>query len=205
VVVCAYIEDRWATLQHAIDAARKQISFGGELLGVVDHNDALLAQPVRNLIGANMSFCTAAFDQVGGFAEQMVRIGQWPLGCEETEFCIRLTQANHGAIILYDPSAQVEHYVTQQCTSLGYFTRRCWAVGLSKAEVSQRVSSSNALSAERHFTRRVLPRGIWDGLYDCAAGDLWGPARSLAIVLGLAATAAGYGFGAVYRPSVGVL
>ncbi len=159
--------------------------------------------PVRNLVGANMSFRKAAFDHVGGFAEEMGRIGEQLLGCEETEFSIRLTQANPNVVILYEPSSQVEHHLTQDRTSLGYFVRRCWAEGISKAEVARRVGRSRALSTERHYVLRVLPRGIWNGLHDSASGDLWGIARSVAIVVGLVATIAGYCAGTVCRPSDG--
>lgn len=157
--------------------------------------------PVRNLLGANMSFRKTAFAQAGGFAEQMGRIGERPYGCEETEFSIRLTQANPDAIILYEPSSQVDHHVAQQRASLGYFVRRCWTEGLSKAEVSRRVGPSRALSVERTYASRILPRGIWNGLHESATGDLWGAVRSAAIVLGLAATAAGYCAGAVFGPA----
>src|SRR5262249_21386701 len=61
--------------------------------------------------------------------------------------------------------------------------------------------SARALSAERYYTSRVLPKGIWTGLRDSATGDLWGAARSAVMVLGLAATAAGYCVGAVCRPA----
>jgi glucosyl-dolichyl phosphate glucuronosyltransferase len=159
--------------------------------------------PVRNLVGANMSFRKAAFDHVGGFAEQLGRIRERLLGCEETEFSIRLTQANPDAIILYEPSSQVEHHITQQQASLGYFVRRCWAEGISKAEVSRRVGRSRALSAERHYALRILPRGVWNGLHASVRGDLWGAARSVVIVLGLLATAAGYCAGTVFRSSDG--
>jgi glycosyltransferase involved in cell wall biosynthesis len=148
--------------------------------------------PVRNVIGANMSFRKSAFDLVGGFEEQLGRVGKRPYGCEETEFSIRLTRASPDAIILYEPSSQVEHYVARQRSSPGYFVRRCWAEGISKAEVSRRVGRSRALSTERHYTLRVLPKGIWNGFRDGAAGDFWGVTRSVSIVLGLVATAAGY-------------
>jgi glycosyltransferase involved in cell wall biosynthesis len=157
--------------------------------------------PVRNLIGANMSFRKAAFGHVGGFAEHMGRIGERLHGCEETEFSIRLTKTTPGSVLLYEPSSQVEHHVAARRASLSYFVRRCWAEGLSKAEVSRRVGSARALSAERYYTSRVLPKGIWTGLRDSAAGDLWGAARSAVMVLGLAATAAGYCVGAVCRPA----
>jgi glucosyl-dolichyl phosphate glucuronosyltransferase len=158
------------------------------------------AHPIRNLVGANMSFRRAAFDHIGGFVEQMGRIGKRPFGCEETEFSIRLTRANPGVIILYEPSSQVEHHVTKHRASLGYFVKRCWAEGISKVEVSRRVGGSRALSVERHYALRVLPRGIWKGLHDSASGDLWGAARSGAIISGLIATAAGYCAGTVRRP-----
>jgi GT2 family glycosyltransferase len=154
---------------------------------------------VRNLVGANMSFRKSAFDRVGGFVESMGRVGRRPLGCEETEFSIRLTQVIPEATLLYNPAAQVEHHVSPQRESLLYFLRRCWAEGLSKAEVSRRVGRSNALSVERQYVSRVLPSGIWRGLRDSAAGDRWGAARSAAIVLGLAVTTAGYGAGTLRR------
>lgn len=174
--------------------------FPEEFLWVVGCNHrGLTSRPhqVRNLVGANMSFRKTAFDHVGGFAEQMGRIGEQLLGCEETEFSIRLTQADPDAIILYEPSSQVEHHLARHRASLSYFVRRCWAEGISKAEVSRRVGRSKALSTERHYALRVLPRGIWNGLHDGVSGDMWGMARSAAIVVGLIATAAGYFAGTV--------
>lgn len=159
--------------------------------------------PVRNVFGANMSFRKAAFNHVGGFAEELGRVGEQPLGCEDTEFAIRLAQAHPEAIILYEPSSQVEHHVARQRASLSYFVRRCWAEGISKAEVSRRVGRSKALSAERHYALWVLPRGIWNGLHDSARGDLWGAARCVTIMLGLAATVAGYCAGTVCRSTGG--
>jgi glycosyltransferase involved in cell wall biosynthesis len=299
VVVCAYTRDRWVTLRHAIDAVLSQLGPNDELVVVVDHNDALLAQCrdylvkgavlancrtrglsgarntaidkacgsivafldddavpldgwldalrapyanehvcgvggfakprwlrgrpgwfpaeflwvvgcshrglptdagiVRNLVGANMSFRRAAFHYAGGFTEQMGRIGKLLLSCEDTEFSIRLKQANPDGIIWYEPAAQVEHHVPQRRASLSYFARRCWAEGISKAEVARRVGRSSALSAERQYTLRVLPRGVWNGLHDAAVGDIWGIARSAAIVFGLVTTAAGYCIGILTR------
>ena len=40
--------------------------------------------PVRNLIGAAMSFRRTIFDQLGSFDTEMGRLGVLPLGCEET-------------------------------------------------------------------------------------------------------------------------
>lgn len=157
------------------------------------------AHPVRNPVGVNMSFRKAAFDHVGGFVEQIGRIGERLLSCEETEFSIRLTQANPHAIILYEPSSRVQHEVPEHRASLRYFIKRCWAEGLSKAEITRFVGRSRALSTERRYASRVLPSGIWKGLRDSATGDLWGTARSAAIVVGLLATAIGYCAGTIRR------
>ena len=301
VVVCAYTNDRWVTLQRAIDVVLEQLSYDDELLVVVDHNEALLARcraylddltvipnrrnrglsgarntaleeahgsiivfldddalpldgwlealrapyadervygvgglaeprwvgnqppwfpeeflwvvgcshlgrpsdphPVRNPVGVNMSFRKVAFDHVGGFAERLGRIGERLLSCEETEFSIRLTQANPDAIILYEPSSQVQHQVPEHRASLRYFIKRCWAEGLSKAQITRYVGPSGALSTELRYASRVLPSGIWKGFRDSAGGDLWGTARSVAIVVGLLATATGYCVGTVRHPS----
>lgn len=156
-------------------------------------------QPIRNLVGANMSFRKAAFDDVGGFAEQMGRIGERLLACEETEFSIRLTQSNPNSIILFEPTSQVEHEIGLQRASLRYFIRRCWGEGISKAEVSRRVGRRSALSSERYYASRTLPKGILNGLRDCLAGDISGATRSIAIMLGFIVTTTGYCAGAISR------
>ena len=56
-----------------------------------------------------------------------------PLGCEETDLCIRLARAEPGGVILYDPAVRVRHRVTRERARLGYFVVRCHAEGISKA------------------------------------------------------------------------
>ena len=95
------------------------------------------------------------------------------------------------AIILHEPASKVVHHVTKQRASLGYFVRRCWAEGISKAEVARRVGRSRALSTERQYCPGVAQRDR-TGFHDSVTGDPWGAGRSLMIILGLATTAAGY-------------
>jgi glucosyl-dolichyl phosphate glucuronosyltransferase len=74
---------------------------------------------VRNLIGANMSFRREAFRSVqGGFATGIGRTSAGrPLGCEETEFCIRLGQQAPGKIFVMDHRAVIWHFVSDsRCT-----------------------------------------------------------------------------------------
>lgn len=150
---------------------------------------------VRNLIGANMSFRREAIEQVGGFIGGLGRVGANQLGCEETELCIRLGRQPGGGAILYDPAARVEHRVPTQRARLGYFLMRCHAEGRSKAEVTRRCGRSQGLESERAFVRHSLPAGITDGLTAFLHGDGSGLARAGAIVLGLAATGAGFATG----------
>jgi GT2 family glycosyltransferase len=148
--------------------------------------------PVRNPIGAAMSFRRSVFDHVGAFSSDLGRVGTLPLGCEETEFCIRVRQALPEAVILFEPSATVHHRVTVGRTTLSYFLRRCFAEGLSKAAVGSRVGHDDALSTEGDYVRRVLPRAVRRGLTSPREGR-----RAATVVLGLTVTVAGFLRGAV--------
>jgi GT2 family glycosyltransferase len=151
--------------------------------------------PVRNLIGANMSFRRSVFERIGGFHNDIGRIGSRPLGCEETEFCIRARQAGAGELVL-EPAARVRHRVPSERTTWRYFGARCWAEGLSKAIVARRAGRADGLASERSYTLRTLPRGIAAGLADAALRrDPSGLLRASAIAAGLAITSAGYVFG----------
>lgn len=150
----------------------------------------------RNLIGANMSFRRELFDVVGNFQTDMGRIGTRPLGCEETELCIRATQTLAGMHYVYEPLARVHHRVPASRGTWRYFVSRCYSEGLSKAQVSSRVGSDAGLASERTYATRTLPAGVLKGLGDAVLrGRPAGLGRAAAIVLGLAITAAGYGRG----------
>lgn len=148
--------------------------------------------PIRNLIGCNMSFRREAFDVAGGFREDIGRVGTRPLGCEETELCIRLRQRRPATTLLYDPAARVNHRVSPDRTRWRYFASRCYSEGLSKALVTDSVGSRDGLAAERAHTLKVLPRGVWRGVTDVGRGDPAGLGRAAAIVAGLAYTSVGY-------------
>jgi len=147
---------------------------------------------IRNLIGCNMSFRRAAVVRAGGFAPALGRTSDSPLGCEETDLCIRLSLADPAGVIVYDPAARVRHRVTRERAELRYFLRRCHAEGISKADVARRCGRSRGLESERAYVRRTLPAGIRRGLSGALRGDRAGLGRAGAIVLGLAATGAGY-------------
>ncbi len=158
--------------------------------------------PVRNMIGCNMSFRRDAFEKVGGFRANMGRIGTIPLGCEETEFCIRLKQHWPSGSFIYEPQAKVDHRVPAMRARFSYFVARCYAEGLSKALVSQFVGTGDGLSSERTYTFRTLPQGVLHGLGDFFRGDWSGLGRAAAIVIGLIITTIGYLVGLVTQPNI---
>jgi GT2 family glycosyltransferase len=169
----------------------------GWVVGCTYRGMPLEARSTRNLIGCNMSFRREVFAAIGGFQTGMGRIGTLPLGCEETEFCIRIGQRWPRHVLLYDPAAKVRHNVSSDREQWRYFRSRCYAEGRSKAQVAKSVGSDAGLSSERAYTLRTLPRGITRGLQDVVKGDPWGAARASAIVGGLSVTTTGYVMGTV--------
>jgi len=156
--------------------------------------------PVRNLIGCNMSFRRDVFATVGGFRSVLGRVGTRPVGCEETELCIRAIQQHPDGRLLFEPRAQVRHRVPDSRESWRYFAARCFAEGQSKAVMSRLVGANDGLASERIHVLRTLPRGVIAGLADTTLrGDLAGLSRAAAIVGGLALTASGFAFTSLSR------
>ncbi|MBT2508254.1 glycosyltransferase family 2 protein [Streptomyces sp. ISL-98] len=153
---------------------------------------------VRNVLGGNASFRKSAFDAAGGFATGIGRDGdKRPLGCEETELCIRLTTALPDAVLLIDDRAVIHHKVPAARERFGYFRTRAYAEGLSKALVARSVGAGKGLASERRYTTRVLPTGVARGLRDAVLGRPGGAGRAGAIVAGVAVAAGGYVLGTV--------
>lgn len=149
-------------------------------------------EPVRNMVGANMSLRRDVLLGVGGFREGLGRLGTNGAGAEETDLCIRATRYRPGGVILFDPAARVEHVVPDARGRLSYFRRRCLAEGRSKAMLSGFVGSESGLESERTYVRRTLPLGFLAGIRDTLKGDPAGLARSGIMVFGLAVTTFGY-------------
>lgn len=155
--------------------------------------------PIRNVMGGNAAFVRTAVAEVGGFRSGIGRSVQGrksrPLGCEETEFCIRLSQRKPGAVMLYQPAAVIGHKVSRQRESFRYFRSRCFAEGLSKALVTQFVGTQDGLASERAHAFKTLPLGVLRGVGSFLRGDVGGLGKAAAIVIGLAWTTWGYVLG----------
>lgn len=147
---------------------------------------------VRNPIGANMSLQTQRARQAGGFDGSIGRVGTRPRGCEETELAIRLTSTVAGSKVMYVPTASVLHHVAPERTRVGYFLRRCWHEGQSKATVARSVGASAALQRERRQVAMVIPAALLRDLRSLVTGDTAGGLRMLASAAGLTATVSGY-------------
>jgi glycosyltransferase involved in cell wall biosynthesis len=163
------------------------------VVGCSYHGQPETSVPVRNPIGANMSFRREAFARAGTFRSEMGRVGKRPAGCEETELAIRMQRAIPGSVVLLEPRARVRHRVTTERTKWRYFASRCFAEGGSKAAVARHAGSRDGLSSERHHVLITLPRGAAG-----AVAEAWRARRprialrALAIPAGLAMTTAGY-------------
>jgi glycosyltransferase involved in cell wall biosynthesis len=152
---------------------------------------------VRNVMGCNMSFRRELLLRSGGFNTDIGRVGKHPVGCEETEFCIRLVQRWPSKRILFDPDLRVSHHVSEDRVRLGYLTRRCFGEGISKRQISRMIGSADATSTERAYLLRTVPaamvRGIREGVSPQGRCDSpGGIARSGVLGLSVAAAAAGY-------------
>ncbi|WP_018334300.1 glycosyltransferase family 2 protein [Actinomycetospora chiangmaiensis] len=118
------------------------------------------AVEVRNVMGCSMAFRRDVLVATGGFGEDMGRVGTVPLGCEETELCLRLRRLFPGARIVLDPDAVVDHHVSPDRTGWRYLVRRCHAEGISKAVVTRRSGTRAGLASEQAYTRHVLPAAV---------------------------------------------
>lgn len=148
---------------------------------------------IRNQIGCNMSFRREVFEEIGGFRDGIGRVGKIPVGCEETELCIRANQHQPERIMLYEPQAKVLHRVPGNRATWQYFRSRCYSEGISKALVASLVGANDGLSTERSYTFRTLPLGVLRGIKDTLTlRDKAGILRAAAIISGLLITTYGY-------------
>ena len=162
-----------------------------------------VAAQVRNMIGANMSFRRDVLEHLGGFNTALGRVGTLPLGCEETELCIRAAIQDANGRVVYEPAALVRHHVPAARGTFRYMLSRAWSEGISKAQVSRLSGRIHALAPEQRYVRLVLPRAVLRGLREWRQGkDRNGLRLAAAILAVLATTASGYGRGRfVHRPS----
>jgi GT2 family glycosyltransferase len=146
---------------------------------------------LRNPIGANMAIRRRVFDEVGGFTSGIGRIGKVPLGCEETELCIRYTAKHSDERFVLERDAVVHHLVPASRLSWSYFRARCWAEGLSKAAVSSLVGARSGLASERTHVLRAMPRELLGSVCAIPRRPRASATKAVLIVVGALVAAAG--------------
>src|ERR1017187_570959 len=149
------------------------------------------ATQVRNVWSNNMAIRRRAFDAVAGFREDFGKVGARSQP-EDTDLCLRAAAAQQRGIWRYEPAAVAGHRVPQGRATVGFFLRRCLNEGAGKAALAALNGTAESTSAERDYTRHVLPGGLARGLRETVRGDVSGGLRSLAIAAGFSLTAAGF-------------
>ncbi|MFW3386637.1 UNVERIFIED_CONTAM: glycosyltransferase family 2 protein [Kocuria sp. CPCC 205274] len=152
-------------------------------------------EQIRNPIGATMAFRASSLRECNGFASTLGRIGDKPVGCEETDLSLRIAAEQPQSRVVLARDAVVYHRVPRQRQTTRYFLRRCYWEGVSKAVLAQRLGerAGPGLSEERKHALRTLPQGML-----LAVAEAWkrrSPALALragSIPMGLAVTAVGY-------------
>ncbi|HEY2223991.1 glycosyltransferase family 2 protein [Actinomycetospora sp.] len=154
---------------------------------------------VRNLLGGNAAFRRELFDLVGGFPTHIGRSSgdRRPLGCEETELCIRASQRRPGGTFVFEPGAVIRHRVPRERERFTYFRARCFAEGLSKALVARSVGLQDGLSAERRYASVALRDAVVRGLGQGLTGDGNGARRAGAVLTGVMWASAGFAVGSI--------
>ncbi len=153
------------------------------------------AEPVRNVWTNNMVIRRQAFDMVGGFRDEIGKVDARSRP-EDTDLCLRAA-ARCGGTWIYDPMGAAGHRVPAERTTFRYFAYRCFNEGWGKAILAALNGMANSISAERQYTRRVLPAAAFRGLKEATRGDISGAFRSFAIVAGFGLVMVGFLFGHV--------
>lgn len=150
---------------------------------------------VRSLLGGSMVVRRSLFLRIGGFDSRLGRAGsQLPLGCEETELCIRARMEVEGACFLFEPSVAIMHRVNAARLTFRYFFLRCFAEGVSKYRLKKICGDKLGLSAERRFLTSVLPPAVLKEGFAFMKGDASAFARLCLLVGGFGAASTGFAY-----------
>lgn len=157
--------------------------------------------PVRNLWGVSMALRQDVLARAGSFNTALGRVCTLPIGCEETELCIRIQQLCPRWILLHEPRAVVMHDVPPERARWRYFLARCFHEGRSKAVLALLVGTEDGLRTERAYVGHMLPRCLARNLGQALRGrdPFRACGRTLAVLAGLAAAALGYAQGCALR------
>ena len=161
-------------------------TIGASYLGMPEQ-----AVSVRNVWSGNMAIRRQIFDAIGGFRDDFGKVGARSRP-EDTDLCLRAAAAQPQGTWIYEPAGIADHRVPPARATFSYFLHRCFNEGSGKAALAALNGTGESTSAERQYTRRVLPGGVIRGLREAAHGDASGGLRSMAIAAGFSCTAVGF-------------
>ena len=152
------------------------------------------AAPVRNVWSENMAVAREDFWKVGGFREGFGKTGLESPAGEDTDFCIRLTDATGGRKWWYEPSARVGHLVPPSRGTRRFFVQRCYREGQGKAVISFLLGPhGEKLRDEWQHATKTLPQGFGRELQKAVVDrEAIALERASAIAVGLAAASLGF-------------
>jgi glycosyltransferase involved in cell wall biosynthesis len=180
------LDPLWATSRPQWFPPEFDWALGASYLGM-----PVTAEPVRNVWSNNMAIRRQVFDNIGGFRDGFGKVGARSRP-EDTDLCIRAAEGHGGGTWIYEPAGAAGHHVPAERATVRYFAYRCFHEGWGKAALAALNGMGESISAERQYTRRVLPAGLARGLREAARGDASAVLRSLAIVGGLAVAMIGF-------------
>jgi glucosyl-dolichyl phosphate glucuronosyltransferase len=143
--------------------------------------------PVRHLIGASMSVRREEILAVGGFHAD---------DHDDMDLSHRIAGEHGPAAVLYEPRAEVRHYVSPERLTWSYFWRRCFYVNRSKVGAFATMGEAGNIRAELSFGVGVLLT-LLHGLFAAVTGRPELLRQRLAAVLGLALGGCGLVAGSV--------
>ncbi len=121
---------------------------------------ARLLGPREWPFGSNMAVRRALALDLGGFPEELGRVGDSLMSNEETAFFEQLRR--QGLRIAYAPTAVVEHDLPPERLTIRYLTRRAYAQGRSDARLHERLVADGGSwfdGRASHALARVTVRG----------------------------------------------
>ncbi len=143
--------------------------------------------PVRRLIGTSMSVRREAMLAVGGFHAD---------DYDDMDLSHRIAHAHGPAAVLYEPRAEVHHYVPPERMTWSYFWRRCYFVNRNKVGAVADMGEGGNIRAELRFGAGVLLTLI-TALVATVTGRPERLRQAVAAVLGLALGGCGFVAGRV--------
>ena len=115
---------------------------------------------------------------------------------DDMDLSHRIAHAHGPAAVLYEPRAQVHHYVPPERMTWSYFSRRCFSVNRKKVAALVDMSESGNIAAELRFGVGVL-LALVPALLAAVTGRPERLLRALVAVAGVALAGCGYVTGRV--------